>query len=153
MLLAIAFTFEARICVVFVDSLSFEMREPRLNVAGWDEDRHSLTCLTSFIAHFGASVFDLSYSADDVTYTPFETGVTATGDGSNIADLTQAFASPITTRYIKLTYVSTGQPYSDTIYTFGVFRADAVTYPAVLHPGNDGDVLTLVGGLPAWVTP
>ena len=66
MLLAIAFTFEARICVVFVDSLSFEMREPRLNVAGWDEDRHSLTCLTSFIAHFGASVFDLSYSVGNV---------------------------------------------------------------------------------------
>lgn len=98
-------------------------------------------------------VFDLSYSPDNVTYTPFETGVTATGDGSNIADLTQAFTSPITARYIKLTYVSTGQPYSDTIFTFGVYQAAAVTYPAVLHPRNDGDVLTLVGGLPAWVTP
>jgi len=67
MLLAIALTFEAAIPVVFVDSLSFQIREPRLDVSGWDEDRHSFIRLTSFIPRFNAAAFNLSYSGSNVS--------------------------------------------------------------------------------------
>lgn len=67
MSLAIAFTFEARVPVALVDSLSFQICEPRLDVWGWDEDRHSFIRPASFIARFDAGLFKLFYSASNTS--------------------------------------------------------------------------------------
>lgn len=67
MSLAIAFTFETGIAVVLVDSLSFQIRQPGLNVSGWDEDRHPFIRLTSLGARFDAAVLNLFYPGSDVS--------------------------------------------------------------------------------------
>jgi len=64
--LAVTFAFEVGICVILVDSLSFQICEPRLYVSGRDEDRHSFVRLTSFIFCFEAGTFNLFYSGGNV---------------------------------------------------------------------------------------
>jgi hypothetical protein len=66
MSLAIALPFKAGIRVILIDSLSVEIRELRFNIACWDEDCHSLTRLTWFLAQFNASLFNLSYSVSSI---------------------------------------------------------------------------------------
>jgi len=67
MSLAIALTFEAGIIVVFVDSISIQISEPRLDVSGRYKDRHSFTRLTSFISRFDAVAFNLLYSVSSIS--------------------------------------------------------------------------------------
>lgn len=66
-LLAVAFAFEAGITIVLVDSLSLQIRKPRLDIPGRDEDRHSFIRLTSFISRFDAGAFNLFYSGRNVS--------------------------------------------------------------------------------------
>ena len=68
MFLTIAFTLQARIgfLSLLIDGVSFQIREPRLDVSGWDEDRHAFISLTSFHARFEAGALNLYYSGSNV---------------------------------------------------------------------------------------
>jgi hypothetical protein len=67
MLLAMALTVETRVSVVLVDTLSVQIREPRLDASGWDEDRDSFIPLASFATCSGAGILKLFYSVSNLS--------------------------------------------------------------------------------------
>lgn len=67
MYLAIPLAFELGIRVGLVDGLPFEICQPRLNVSGWDEDRHPFIPLTPLAARFDAGAFNLLDSGGNVS--------------------------------------------------------------------------------------
>jgi hypothetical protein len=66
MSLAIPLMFEAGILFILVYGLSIEIREPRLDVSGRDEDRHAFILAALFPAFFDAGAFNLPYSGSNL---------------------------------------------------------------------------------------
>ncbi len=64
---AVAFTLESGIAIVFVDSLSRQVREPRLDIASRDKDRHAFIRLPSFLSRFEAGAFNLFYPSGNLS--------------------------------------------------------------------------------------
>ncbi len=65
--LAIAFAFEARVLVLFVDTLSFKICKPGFNVPGRDDHRHSSISSTPFFTCFSTGAFNLFDSGSNVS--------------------------------------------------------------------------------------
>ena len=67
MSLALAFTFETGVAVALVDSLSVQIREPRLDVPGRDEDRDAFIRLASPFSLAAATTLNLFHSGSNIS--------------------------------------------------------------------------------------